>query len=64
MRILITTGNGYAPEPLEYAEPHQAWTYINDLFYAVCNAKNPEVMPIHIEFVKEKEAKEDDTLRA
>ena len=62
MRILITTGNGYAPEPLEYTAPHRAWTYINDLFHAVCDAENPEVMPIHIEFVREKEVKEDDTL--
>ena len=62
MRILITTGNGYAPEPLEYSDPHQAWSYISELFHAVCKAENPEVMPIHIEFVKEKEVKEDDAL--
>ena len=63
MRIFITTGNGYAPEPLEYSGPHQAWSYISELFHAVCKAENPEVMPIHIEFVKEKEVKENDVIQ-
>ena len=64
MRILITTGNGYAPEPLEYSDKHQAWTYISEVYHCICKAENPEVMPIHIEFVKEKEVEEDDTIQS
>lgn len=64
MKVFITTGNGYAPEPLEYSDPHQAWSYISELFHAVCKAENPDVMPIIINFVKEKEVEEDDIIQS
>lgn len=64
MKVFITTGNGYAPEPLEYSDPHQAWSYISELYHAVCKAENPEVMPIHIDFSKKEEVEEDDVIRA
>lgn len=62
MRILITTGNGYAPEPLEYSDKHQAWTYISDVYHCICKAENPEVMPIRIEIGKEET--EDDIIQS
>ena len=59
--MIISVKIGYN-SPIIFRSKSDAWVFMSDVFNAAFTADNPEDMPIEVEFKKEVEENENNTL--